>query len=482
MGLAVRKIPPTLTYFIFYEIDGGMKESTTTTTAGAIRTTTAAEATIVMEGSNNDKKTVAIATATENENKINVRGCRGVFSYSKPQCSMLLNNKIYTFKKVRSIEEGLDFILSHFQGEQRLWPRKISTYATEGKQIKVRSREEALARFQQANLIDCRINAYPVYLEWEGINRQAPNVLFAADLDISKFKTEKALTLAANRTLRNIEEILLLPGGHYPTVLWTGNGLHMYQPVQSIVLEEESVFSKFEQPSNRFLRFAERHLSSGKSDPSHSNSVSFKSCLLRVPGSHNSKCIKRNNNIIDPETTGVKIVQEWNGVRPKINPLLKKYHLSLAADKIREDLKSIKREEKRQRHQRLSKIKSRKVVVGDYSYSDNTTMATTTTAWIECLLQIGIEDFRKNVVSLILAPYLLHKKKLSTEQAAQVIQDWLQNKCSPLSRLNFNTEYLIRSALNNASKKPQIYHMSFDTLAEYNPELHKRLQQHMLHR
>src|SRR5215213_4995752 len=159
MGLAVRKIPPTLTYFIFYEIDGGMKESTTTTTAGAIRTTTAAEATIVMEGSNNDKKTVAIATATENENKINVRGCRGVFSYSKPQCSMLLNNKIYTFKKVRSIEEGLDFILSHFQGEQRLWPRKISTYATEGKQIKVRSREEALARFQQANLIDCRINA-----------------------------------------------------------------------------------------------------------------------------------------------------------------------------------------------------------------------------------------------------------------------------------------------------------------------------------
>ena len=105
----------------------------------------------------------------------------------------------------------------------------------------------------------------------------------------------------------------------------------------------------------------------------------------------------------------------------------------------------------------------------------------TTTAWIECLLQIEIEDFRKNAVSLILAPYLLHKKKLSTEQAAQVIQDWLHNKCSPLSRLNFNAEYLTRSALDNSSKKPQIYHMSFDTLAKYNPELHKRLQQEMSH-
>lgn len=405
----------------------------------------------------------------------NICECRGVFSYSKPQGSIRLNNQIYTFKTV-SIEEGLDFILSHFEGEQRLWPRKISTYTTEGKQIEVRSREEALARFKQANLIDCRINAYPVYLEWKGINRQAPNVLFAADLDISTFKTEKAFTLTANRTLKNIEEILLSLGGH-PTVLWTGNGLHMYQPVQSIVLEEESVFSKFDQPSNRFLRFAERYLSSGKSDPSHSSNVSFKSCLLRVPGSHNSKCIKRNNNIIDPEITGVKIVQEWNGIRPKINPLLKEYHMSLAADKIRADIKSMKVEQKRQKQQQS---KRRKGVV-DYSYNDNNT-TTTTTAWIECLLQTGIEDFRKNAISLILAPYLLHKKKLSYEQATQVIRNWLLNKCSPLSSLDFNAEYLIRSALNNASKKPQIYHMSFDTLAKYNSELHRRLQQKMLRR
>ena len=38
-----------------------------------------------------------------------------------------------------------------------------------------------------------------------------------------------------------------------------GNGYHIYLPVQAFILELESVFSDFEQPSNKFLRFSEKN-------------------------------------------------------------------------------------------------------------------------------------------------------------------------------------------------------------------------------
>jgi hypothetical protein len=53
-----------------------------------------------------------------------------------------------------TLEEGLDYILSHFEGQPRLFPRMISTKTTEGRQVVVNSKEEALTRFAQANLLD----------------------------------------------------------------------------------------------------------------------------------------------------------------------------------------------------------------------------------------------------------------------------------------------------------------------------------------
>ena len=217
-----------------------------------------------------------------------------------------------------------DFILSHF--EDPIWPRTISTHITEGRQVLVYSKEEALARFKQANYLDCRINAYPDYTEWQGINRQAPNFIFI-DLDRSNFKTENEVKAAYNQTIKNIKEFF---GGN-PTVLFTGNGVHILQPVQAIILEEEEIFSKFEKPSRFFLLFAERYLSNNKSDPAHN--PSFKSCLIRIPGSYNSKCVERNNGIAD-STAEIRIIQKWDGHRPKINPLLSKFYISIAGKKI----------------------------------------------------------------------------------------------------------------------------------------------------
>jgi hypothetical protein len=34
--------------------------------------------------------------------------------------------------------------------------------------------------------------------------------------------------------------------------------------------------------------------------------------MLRLPGSHNSKCVGANNGILSPKTE-VKIIQEWDG-------------------------------------------------------------------------------------------------------------------------------------------------------------------------
>lgn len=54
--------------------------------------------------------------------------------------------------------DGLDFILIHL--EQPIWPRTVSSHKTEGRQIWVYNKAEAIAIFKKANLFDCRINAY----------------------------------------------------------------------------------------------------------------------------------------------------------------------------------------------------------------------------------------------------------------------------------------------------------------------------------
>ena len=124
------------------------------------------------------------------------------------------------------IEEGLDFTLSHFQ--EPIWPRPISTRTTECRQVLVSNRSEALARFKQANYLDCRISAYgqnadenqSAVARFQGIQTATPaNLIVMVDLDRCNFKSDRVLRLALNATLKNIKENL---GVSTPTVLWTG--------------------------------------------------------------------------------------------------------------------------------------------------------------------------------------------------------------------------------------------------------------------
>jgi hypothetical protein len=101
------------------------------------------------------------------------------------------------------IEEGLDFIEGHF--ELPIYPRRIATFATGGRQIQVNSSDEALARFKECNLIDCRISAYPYPIpEYRGVNRQFPT-FFLSDLDKKSFKTKKSFEECMHNTVENFK-------------------------------------------------------------------------------------------------------------------------------------------------------------------------------------------------------------------------------------------------------------------------------------
>ncbi|NAL78053.1 DNA primase noncatalytic subunit PriX [Nitrososphaera sp. AFS] len=334
------------------------------------------------------------------------------------------------------ISEGLIFILRHL--EEPHWPRTVSTKAQENAQTKVDTIEEALARYKSANFLDCKINAYPFREDWAyDLLGQAPYFIFI-DLDLEHFPSMLALNRALNRTLKNIKAAFK-DDKLEPTVLWSGNGYHIYLPIQAIVLETESVFAdlvKGSQCSRMFLQFAEQFLSDKKADQCHTKGLSFKNCMIRIPGTINSK-----NN----ET--VRIVQEWNGVRPAINWILRDFRRYLIQQKI-----SMVADERRRDR-----------------YSDATD-APTKRQWIETLLNIPIPDYRKNALRLIVAPYLINIKKLSYAHAFNIAKKWL-DLCSEKRPLDFNLDAKIKESLK-AAARVGYFPIALGNLEEENPELY----------
>jgi hypothetical protein len=267
-----------------------------------------------------------------------------------------------------TLEEGLDYILNHFEG-QRLFPRTISTRTTEGRQVVVNSREEALARFDQSKILDCRISAYPPPSEvstFVGVNlNTAPSVIMI-DLDRETFSTQRAFEMALSRALTKIRKILISE----PTVIWSGSGYHIYLVLDAFVLEGEDAFnnSKFgSNPSQKFLRFTEWFLSNGKCDPQHNKTVSFRNCMLRIPGSINSK---------NGQT--VRMIQKWNDYRPSIKLLLEDFYIYLSSQRLAE----------------LEEKISRKFTNDDFRESSRLD-GCNSILWIERLLQTPLSELQK---------------------------------------------------------------------------------------
>jgi hypothetical protein len=271
---------------------------------------------------------------------------------------------------------------------------------------------------EQADWLDCRISAYPLLSElssFVGVNLEiAPNIVMI-DLDRETYRTRRTLEFALTKTLRTIN---CFHSDCQPTVIWSGNGYHIYQVLDAIVLEGENAFNNNRfgtNPSQKFLRFAEWFLSNGKCDPQHNKTVSLRNCMLRIPGSINSK---------NGQT--VKVIQRWNGSRPSIKLFLEDFYVYLCEHRLAE-LK-----EKRNRDLRH---KSRRIGIND------------SILWIEHLLQTPIPDYRKLAIWRVLVPYLLNIRHLSSDQVYDIVKRWLDG-CSQLRRLDFNPNYRIKNALN----------------------------------
>src|SRR4051794_1814027 len=123
--------------------------------------------------------------------------------------------------------------------------------------------------------------------------------------------------------------------------------------------------------TTEFLRFAENLFTNGKADPQHRPSI--KSCLVRVPGTINSKNGQQ-----------VQVIQKWNGKRPAIQWIttdFRDYLIQKRIDKIKE------------------KKKRRSLSKRQIQYQDR---QTNKIEWIERLLQTPIEDCRKQCLWRIL--------------------------------------------------------------------------------
>jgi hypothetical protein len=242
-----------------------------------------------------------------------------------------------------NVREGLAFILTHLED---LWPKMISTRLTYDAQIPVNSLEEAIRRYTIAKFLDCKISAYPNYTDEfrkgahnakvTGGRGITPSLIFI-DLDRGRFNDNiDLLNQALFRTLRDVNE--KFHGKFRPTLIWSGNGYHIYLPVQlsgpSWCLAHTDVFYELSpDPDRRFMQWTEQYLSDGKADPAHSKTVSVKNCMLRIPGSINSK-----------NGDQVRIFQKWDGQRPYINWILKDFQRYLIQKKIREPKEEEQRE------------------------------------------------------------------------------------------------------------------------------------------
>jgi len=362
----------------------------------------------------------------------------------------------YSARK-QKVVEGVNTLLSLFSTvkQQRLFPRKIMTKVTKV-QVTVYSVEEILKRFKEADYKDCRINAYPAFLniaeekDYEnGVNLDffIPNILFM-DLDLKDFSSKKELDKVVNKILVNISKTLYY---FKPLLLWSGRGHHIIIPVKvTEALEHFEEFDAFtKRPSEEFLQFAKEYLSFNKADKA--NTPAFKSCLLRVPNTFNSKCFDEGK---DPE---VKMIQEFDYTKPlpEIDNLLVEFMTFLTDRKLKKEMEM----EKMKKYNNIQK---------------SNIISSSTIPYVEKLLELGLSDYRKNAINLILTPYFVNILKLSDEESFYRIKQWVL-KCNDEESLKPSIgdfDILIKNAINRA-KITGIKPLKFkDTLQYKNKKLY----------
>ncbi len=214
------------------------------------------------------------------------------------------------------IKENLQFILSHFNGQEYKFPRSIMTLKSKG-QIDSNSEEEILQHFLESDFKGCKINGYPFFGKENNVNKLSPSFLFI-ELDLSlcnvcKYPIRK-LDYILKQTLNRIEKEI---HGN-PTVLWTGDGYHIYLPIifsrsnsnEKYPLEFVDLCNEFtpyvdSDLTTEFMRFAAKYFTNDhqqKGPIQSNNNASVTSCFITVPETISAK-----------DNFKVKIIQKWDG-------------------------------------------------------------------------------------------------------------------------------------------------------------------------
>jgi hypothetical protein len=371
------------------------------------------------------------------------------------------------------VYNGLDFMIEHFEDCEELprqrtrFPRNVLTGATKNTRT-VNDRHQAMTYYKAALYEDCYLNAYTNYEEMIQKGELPPtykplprHVLI--DLDRAPFQADEELEAALKETLANIKENITGTSSLEPTVIYSGNGYHVHVPLDgwTCPLEELPEFHNFRNYpdlTNRFLRFAERQLSNYKADQHHNPSI--KSCLFRVPGTINTKA--RNAGKEDPF---VRVVQ---GTYPYAQYLGRAHSSRPTTKFLNEFLASLIQEVI---DTKVQKIERR---WWNRSYNKDGTIAGI--AWIDKLLETGVDDNRKNLLYWVLAPYLTTVKVYEFDKAYHILEDWL-DKCDAVRSLEPDWtafRYRVRYCLDTAEeqeRKP----IRFETFKEYYPDVYKQV-------
>ncbi|MDN5845998.1 MAG: DNA primase noncatalytic subunit PriX [Candidatus Nitrosocosmicus sp.] len=309
----------------------------------------------------------------------------------------------------------------------------------------VDSEEELIDYFEEAEFIDCRINGYPYHYD-KDTRKLYPSFIFI-DLDLSSCSTCKypirKLDYVLKQTLKKIKEEI---NGH-PTVLWTGGGYHIYQPIKIVTKDQERLplenFTEFQEfisivradLTTEFIRFAGKYLTNNKGDSKHNPSIY--SCLIRIPETINSKYNEK-----------VRIIQEWDGIEAIASPIILPFIDHLIQIKI-------ETEEVRKKDSNIGLKGNNKKIV-----------------WIEKLLQTPISDHRYFCLWHILIPYLKNIKGFSHDEIILIITEWL-DKCNMINSVKWKYPQRIEEQLKYDKGFPPI---GLENLKEENFELYKLLQ------
>lgn len=358
----------------------------------------------------------------------------------------------------KTIRNNIDFILSHFAGQHELFPRAILTGKQRSWEIisfesdEQKNKDTIFESFRRSGFTDCRINAFPSNtqhrIDFDVKNKTAPTFIMI-DLDSKDFENEQRLILQKNKIIKKLSKIFNKKT--FPTVLHTGNGYHVYQPIEPIggkVFETFLEFYNFipyldvKDLTTEFMRFAEKHISEGKADQGHTPSIN--NCMVRVPGTFNSKNGKQ-----------VTIEQKWDGIRPLVKDITRDFQSYLI-------------------QKRNDKIKERKKLESKKGYLPFSHSARPQIEWIERLLETPIEDYRKISVNLIIVPYLLVVKNLDEASIYSITKNWIQS-CSRLRTVNSDIYNQIKYTIQSTKRK-KIPPMKIDTIKTNRSDLYALLK------